>query len=216
MALYKYVKKEHLDAFFTKGSVKIGSLYEYRKVEHYGTVIGDDAEGYYHTELSQNGTYEVDLAESSPEADFFRQHLLRPDQQHLKTKIIMEDGAKIISRTNSPDLYIYCVTSEFNRQVMKDFGCDSCIEIRRPELFFRALSKQIRHKADFEIVTGITYGDKNTHYKTPHEVHPALKKGDNYAYQKEVRAIWTPKKEIKQPLFVDVPKAIRACSVFPV
>lgn len=215
MALYKYVKREHLDVFFTNGSMKIGSLYEYRNVEQYGNVIGDDGEGFYHTELSKSGRHEIDLSQNTPEANFFRQHVLRPDQQNINVKIIMGDGAKLISRTDSPDYYIYCVTSEFNHNVMKEFGCDSCIEIQRPDVFFRAISKRIRHKAEFETVTNIVYGNKNTHYTAPHGVHPAIKKSTEYRNQKEVRAIWKPKKEIKAPLFIDVPKAIRACRVYP-
>ena len=211
MALYKYVKKEHLDAFFTNGSIKIGSLYEYRQVEKYGTVIGDDSEGTYITELSKNGEYEIDMSRSSAEADFFRQHVLRPDQKNTNGKIRMADGAKLISRTNSPDFYIYCVSNEYDSKVMKEFGCDSCIEILRPDIFFKAVTKKIRHKASYENVVNIVYGNKTAHYTTPHQVHPAIKKGFEYGYQKEVRAIWTPKKEIKSPLFIDVPKAIRAC-----
>ncbi|HBC3454388.1 TPA: hypothetical protein KDY47_003241 [Vibrio parahaemolyticus] len=216
MTLYKYVKKEHLDAFFTKGSVKIGSLYEYRKEEQYGTVIGDKEEGYYETELSKSGTYEINLGDNSPESTFIRQYLSRPGQKNVDKKIIMSDGATFTVGTHSQDLYIYCVTNEFNRQVMEDFGCDSCIEIHNPEVFFKALSRKIRHKADFDIVTGITYGNKHTHYTSPHNIHPALKKSSNFASQKEVRAIWIPRKEIKAPLFFDAPKAIRACRVYPV
>jgi len=216
VALYKYVKKEHLDAFFTKGSIKIGSLYEYRQVEKYGTVIGDDNEGIYHTELSKNGTHEIDLSSTSAEAEFFRNHVLRPDQRNSNVKVVMEDGAKIISQSNSPDLYIYCVSKEFNVEVMKEFGCDSCIEIVRPDIFFNAISKKIRHKAKYDNVVEIVYGGKTAHYTRPHQVHPAIKKGTDYSYQKEVRAIWTPKKEIKSPIFVDVPKAIRACRVFAI
>lgn len=214
MALYKYLKKEHLDSFLTNGSIKIGSLYEYREVEKYGSVIGDNSEGTYQTELSKAGTYEIDLGRASPESNFFRQHILRNDQQDSSIKIVMEDGAKIIASTHSPNLYIYCVTSKYDPDVMREFGCDSCLEINRPDIFFKAISKKIRHKAEFESVVNIIYGSKNTHYMQPHNVHPAIKKGLEYKYQNEVRAIWTPKKEINSPLYIEAPKAIRACNIF--
>ncbi|MBQ0714438.1 MAG: hypothetical protein KBT56_04645, partial [Paraperlucidibaca sp.] len=81
MRLFKYLPKEYLKAFFRTGSLKLGTLYEYRKVEVYGTVIGDQDEGLHKTELFLPGGGEIELASASPEADFFRKHVLRPDQQ---------------------------------------------------------------------------------------------------------------------------------------
>ena len=46
MPLYKYIPKRYLDAFLNQGSLKIGTLYEYRQVEAYGNVIGDKTKGY--------------------------------------------------------------------------------------------------------------------------------------------------------------------------
>lgn len=209
--LYKYVKREHLEAFFRSGSLKIGTLYEYRNEEELGKVIGDGEEGSYVTELLSPHGREVDLACRSPEANYFRQHILRPDQWDSKVKIVMEAGANLIANTNSPNYYIYCVSSVFDEQAMHQFGCDSCIEITNPEKFFKAISKVIRHKGGFDGVHRITYGLKKTDYLNPHQVHPALLKDPQYSYQSEVRAIWNPKKEPRGSLFVKVPKAIRYC-----
>ncbi len=51
MPLYKYLPRRYLDAFLNRGSLKIGTLYEYRQVEAYGHVIGDKNEGLHKTEL---------------------------------------------------------------------------------------------------------------------------------------------------------------------
>ncbi|ELP1261509.1 hypothetical protein QWS64_002861 [Escherichia coli] len=211
MPLFKYIKKEHLDAFFSRGSLKIGSLYEYRKVEQYGTAIGDNKEGVYETVLDRTGGYQIDLSEDTPEANFFK---ARFDIKGPGIKIVMGNGAKIISSDHSPDVYIFCVTTEFNLDAMRAFGCDSCIEITRPELFFNAISKTIRHKASFEGGHPVTYGDKTTSYMRPHPVHPALMKSEEYSYQKEYRGIWTPNKQINSPLYINAPRAIRACRVY--
>lgn len=211
--LYKYLSKKYLEAFLRRGSLKIGTLYEYRKTEQYGEVIGDKDEGLHKTELALPGGGEIDLAGTSPEAEFFRTHVLRPDQRHLKTKIVMADGARLVAHSNSQDLYIYCTTSEYNPAVMKEFGCDSCLEIVRPTEFFAAVSRVIRHKGDFDGLGPITYGDKTTHYLKPHQIHPAAMKDTTYNYQKEWRAIWVPKKEPRQPLYIDVPRAIRHCRI---
>ncbi len=211
MALFKYIKKEHLDAFFSKGSLKIGSLYEYRKVEQYGDVVGDIKEGINETVFERPETYEIDLSDQSPESNFFRE---RFDIKGPGIKILMPAGSKIISRDHSPDFYIYCVTTEFSIDAMNAFGCDSCIEIINPELFLHSISKKIRHKASFEGGAPVTYCNKVTNYSSPPPAHPALMKSIEYSYQKEFRWLWRPNKEIKSPIYIDVPKSVRACRIY--
>ena len=43
--LYKYGHTRHINGFFNLGKLRIGSLYDYRSVEHHGAQIGDEAEG---------------------------------------------------------------------------------------------------------------------------------------------------------------------------
>ena len=49
--LYKYLPKSYLEAFLTRGSLKIGTLNDYRKTEAYGDVIEDKDEGLHKPEL---------------------------------------------------------------------------------------------------------------------------------------------------------------------
>lgn len=171
MRLFKYLPKKFLDAFFRSGSLKLGTLYEYRKVEQYGKVIGDKDEGLHRTELFLPGGGEIDLASCSPEADFFRRHVLRPNQCESKIKIIIPDGARLIAESNSPDLYIYCMTSEFNEDVMRQFNCDACMEILRPKDFLRAISKKVGSSIRYDGYVPVEYGSKSTHYSQPHGLH---------------------------------------------
>jgi len=126
----------------------------------------------------------------------------------------MGDGARLIAHSNSQDLYIYCLSSEYSPAVMKEFGCDACLEIIRPNEFFEAVSRRIRHKAKFEGLGPITYMDKTIHYSRPHTLHPAVMKDIEFKYQSEWRAIWVPKKSPRQPLFINVPKATRHCRLY--
>ena len=200
-----------MDVFFKKGSIKIGTLYEYRNEEELGGVVGDKKEGVHITELHSPKGREIDLTDNSPESNYFRKHVLRPDQQTSNVKIVMEAGASLIGQTNSPNYYIYCITSSYDEEVMTEFDCDRCIEIFEPDKFFKAVSKVIRHKGVFDGVHTISYGNKTTDHLNPHSTHPALLKEDKYSNQAEVRAIWSPKKEPKDSLFVNVPKAVKFC-----
>jgi len=213
MSLFKYMPRKYLDAFFNKGRLKIGTLHEYRKVEHYGGVIGDQREGLHITEFSLTGGGKVDLSQKSPETDFLKKHLLQPDQQDISIEMIFEDGARIMSHSESPDLYIYCTTSEFNPEVMTQFDCDACMEIVNPNAFFQSISRKIRHQGRLDGWGPIHYKNKETHYTAPHQHHPAIMKDLSFSYQKEWRAIWIPNKAPRQPIYIDVPKAIRHCRV---
>lgn len=212
--LYKYIKKEHLKQFFKNGALKIGTLHEYRDEEQLGSVIGDEQEGIHKTELDATEGKEIDLTGNSPEAQYFREHVLREDQQDIKVKIIMESGAKLISQKSSENYYIYCVTSEYSEDVMAEFNCNACIEISNPDKFFKEISKVIRHKGTLKGVFEIQYDKKTTDYLNPHKVHPVLQKEKKYSNQAEVRAIWKPKKRPRGPLFVKVPKALKYCREF--
>ena len=89
--LYKYLKKAHLEEFFENGTVKIGTLYEYRDVESHGSVVGDRDEGLQTTELSLPGGGEIDLASPSPEADFLRkQEITIPSEIELSDGLILD------------------------------------------------------------------------------------------------------------------------------
>lgn len=212
--LYKYIKKEHLDSFFKQGIIKIGTLYRYRDEEQLGNVIGDKHEGTHFTELDSPHRQTINLSDNSAEAQFFKQHLLRPDQQNLNINVIMEAGAKIISQSHSPDFYLYCVTSRYDPNMMKAFECDACIEIIDPDNFFRAISKVIRHKGKYGGYHKVVYQNKVTDHLNPHTVHPALQKDTKYYNQHEIRAIWKPIKKPKSDLFIQVPKAIKYCRIY--
>ncbi|WP_336242100.1 hypothetical protein [Enterobacter cloacae] len=209
MPLYKYIKKKDLLSFFSTGSLKIGTMYDYRKVETYGSVIGDQKEGYYETVLSKPEAFKFNLATDSAESRLFKGFF--GSEPNPDVELSFSAGTELIIRDNSPDLYLYCMSKEFNYDVMKQFECDCCIVIENPTAFIKEVSRVIRHKAEYIGINSVVYGNKRTHYTTPHDVHPSLMKEEIYAPQKEVRAAWIPKGQIQGPLFVNVRKAIKYC-----
>ena len=215
MPLYKYLEKEHLESFFSTGLIKIGSLYGYRKAEEFGEFIGDKDEGLSKTILTSVNQHQFALNDSSPEANFILRHLDVPPERH-HVQFQLGAGTQIIASNQSPDYYIYCVSSQFNKETMEKSGYDSCIEILDVEAFFKKISKKIKHKATYQDVCYVNYQNRETDHLNPHFLPPALIKDTKYAFQKEVRALWNPKKEIKKPLYINVKDAIRFCRVYPV
>lgn len=208
MRLYKYMPQKYLDNFFKRGSLKVGTLYEYRKVEQYGEAIGDGAEGILVTKFSHQAGISVDLGSNSPEALYLRKTFgfVGPPGAIIE----FSPAGGINHRVESENAYIFCTTSEYNADVMREFG-GACIEIVRPDEFFKAISHTIRHKGTFQHCGPIEYKERETRWDKPHSTHACMVKDSRYAYQKEVRTIWAPAKDAITPLFVNVPAAVRFC-----
>ena len=208
MSLFKYLPKKYLDAFMEKGSLRIGTLHEYRQQEKYGPAVGDPREGFQFTAMDLPGGGEIDFSQRSKETDFFRSIFRIPESPGRHLTVRMESGATFRARSESVEMYIYCVSSEYSELVMREFDCDSCLEIVAPDNFFVAISERVREHATFNSLGSVRYVDRKTRYTTPHTVHPAIMKDPEYSYQKEWRAMWTPVAPPKGPLYVDVPPAI--------
>lgn len=55
---YKYIKEEFYEGFLNHGSIKIGTVYEYREYWEHNKVIGDHNEGKYVSQKQAlNGEY---------------------------------------------------------------------------------------------------------------------------------------------------------------
>ncbi|HGD3335382.1 TPA: hypothetical protein ACI4B1_000636 [Enterobacter hormaechei] len=210
MVLYKYMKRKDLLAFLAKGTVRIGTLYDYRKEEEYGGAIGDESEGVYETVLDRGGDYIVNPLHDTPEAEFCR-NAFKIEKDTNFPVIEMQGDAKIIHRSMSPNVYIYCTTLTYDRTAMEEFGYDSCLEIFRPDIFINELTRKLRKKAKYICTSKILYSEKSTSYKEPLDMHPSLVKSKKYTYQCEARSLWAPRDEIQGPIILDVRRAIMAC-----
>ena len=213
--LYKYIKREHLVSFFKNGLLKIGTLYEYRDEEELGSTIGDEDEGVIITTLNLPETGVVDLGKNTPETDYFKKHFnLHPQMYEKHIKLHMGPGVKFNATSESQDYYIYCASALYDKAVMEDFECDSCIEILDTRKFFREITKKLKFKAEYEGLYNIDYDSITKSYKTPHTTHPALLKDLEYQNQVEVRALWQPKTKPKGSLYINVPKARKFCKEY--
>lgn len=210
-ALFKYVRASNLPSIMQYGKFRIGTLFDFRKVEYHGEAIGDIGEGTHLTTLKTGVPKLVSFEDNSPEALFFRTHLGNIHSQNQK--IYLAPDASITARTNSQNFFIFCSSLLFNANTMKEFGYDACIKIEDPEKFFNALSHSIRHKASYIGFSPVNYKHRNTDHLHPHLNHAALSKDPAYSYQAEVRALWQPLKTCI-PLIAECKKALNYCSIY--
>jgi len=197
--------KEHAESLLSKGVVRIGTLYEFRNEENYGKEIGDNEEGKKSSYMEVNKTSFT--YETQPE---FTKSLFKMTPNsgtvHLKDLTIENEA-------NSSDLYLYCTTNVYDQNAMKNFGYDACIEIIRPDRFFKCLSKQLKNKGTYQGSHRCIYKPRRLPHYYKDKIHPALIKDPEYFYQKEVRSIWQPKNNKIKPIFLEVNNLHKHCKI---
>jgi hypothetical protein len=87
---------------------------------------------------------------------------------------------------------MFCVTHEFDPEVMQSFDCDACIEITDPLLFFLALTAQMHKQVEAAMLRVCHYLDRYGLHDGHNEFAPQTLKPPRFAHQNEVRLVWDP------------------------
>jgi hypothetical protein len=214
-AIYKYMKREHVECVLNAHTFKIGTLYEYRAEEVLGPEIGDREEGVQRSILAPSVPTSFDLNDDTPEAAHYRQ-LIR-GAPGVTVKINLSPGSNGILHHQADNRFLFCYASEFDEAAMHQMGYDACIEITRPARFFGFLTAGLRtclgmssHTLAFEGMCPIRYCGRDTNYLET--VVPHLIKEERYAHQREWRAVWGSTDPIRVPsLFIASPQAAALC-----
>lgn len=191
MKLYKYINSEFEKDALEKGCFRLGTLFDYRNEEGYGNEIGEGGEGILQLVADSWKGKEIDLSSNSPEAVLIRDSLkISLDDEYAKNKIVFGEGSEMVFNRQSINSLVFCASKEFDREVMEQFGCDSCILINNAQRFLSEISKSISHIADYQLDSHIVYNDRIQRLISATHLHPALLKPKNYQHQKEYRALW--------------------------
>ena len=138
MRLYKYVPRNFSNTLLKRGSIRIGTLFDFRKSEH-KKGISDATEGTKLINLDIGETEHYDYLTKAPDA--------------LKGFIKISGECRNLSlgdihtttKQSSQDLFILCLSSEASRLVMNSLGgTDECLELVYQEEFFQALNRVCR------------------------------------------------------------------------
>ena len=105
------------------------------------------------------------------------------------------------------------MTKKFNHDVMREFGCDVCIEISNVNKFIECLNRSMRHKGTFIGAFECVYTSRVVGPGQKPANHPAIIKSPDFKNQKEVRLIWEPKNKRPRPLTLDCRKAVKFCEL---
>lgn len=188
--LYKYLSWEHAHAMLATGSLRIGTLHEYRMIEQHGPVVGDQHEGLVSAVDYVNRKRRGSRSTLNPP---LRVTLDVPGDNRLTDISIYATQDYIQFFEEWPDTYVYCLSKVLDPKVMRAFNADAAIQIHRPMDFFLALTRHLRRKLKITAYFFGSCGYQERIGSLQDTPRPALFiKDPGYAYQQEVRLAWLP------------------------
>lgn len=212
--LYKYLKREHALRWLSRGEVRIGVLSDYRKTEQYGAEVGDADEG---TRVLWDAPDVVDSERPETISDVVRQCVAIRPGIHVKL-----EGLQFSHHQVSLDYYVLCFSTGFSEEAMRRMNpaYDAYVRIDNPVAFLNAVTTELY---GFRIVSKLVachwcvYRDRVIHVSDEaSDVPMPLLKDPRYAYQKELRAAWEPRRRDVRPIARNVYslEAARFCSPY--
>jgi len=196
-------------AFKKSGSLRIGTLHDFRREEH-GSEIGDAKEG------------EVTLKTGDETAVYDSSNL--PSEQEWQRPYMEErfgeQGIKVIASggirhsLSVRDCYLFCTGTAYDWTTIDEPSYNACIRIDDPQSFCEALICEIS-----AIEPGFHYGTVAYHPRTTlgHNYpgfHPALVKDPAYSHQKEFRFMFQPidTSVAIEPIIINARRARKYCT----
>ncbi len=209
MKLYKFVKKEHLEAFFDRGSIRLSTIHEFRDVTAFGKSRQDSKEG-VHTLKRTVGKAPVSITSKKKETLISESIRIQDPNLTIQFK-----GITFTNRYECEDALIFCSSHCFSEDLFHRWhdteGTDSCYEITDALNFVKAINKKLKDSAYFALNSNILYIDEPADYQSPlANVHPGIIKNKReYGWQVENRSVWFVKNPYAKldGIIIEVPEA---------
>lgn len=207
--LFKYLEPRWADQMVDQGSVRIGTLFDFRHKEAHGKERGDELEGVRVTMTDgRAGTF---AGEEIPA--FLKDSLRIPEGVAIQ----FAEGAVLRQHASVPDMYVYCTCHQFSEALLTRFG-GACVEIHQPEKFFAAITGTLAEWDEYGVrrargfsLAACEYRDREQTWPRASRYNPVFRKPRRYQHQAEVRAAWRPLARRIRPLDLTVPSITDWC-----
>ena len=207
--LYKYMRREHAAMLLKSGSLRIGTLAEFRDTEGHGDQIGDADEGrdlpIEHVENASND-------DPDSISSFVRDVISVPQGPGRLTI----RGATFGKVVDGPPAYVFCLSECVDAAQMELMGYDTCVRIAEPERFIASLTSklnQLGHIKGAAEFGPCEYRERERDWRGPPPLSLGFIKPPKYSSQREVRALWPAARAEAEPVVVRVLSAARFCSL---
>jgi hypothetical protein len=205
---YKYLEAKHAKQMVENGTLRLGALASYQNVEQLGAAVGDRFE-------NTKTIYSAD-----------KQVKTSPDQLNwLEKERFIKIGPtasisnmsvwnnRISLKVPGEALFAYCVSTEFDKNMMEKMSYDACVEIKDAWGFVNVLTNILRECGfKYQDHGNCYYRGRLFHWSEPNDVPIWQLKDAVYAYQKECRIVFTPPPGYSLGRFmIYASEAIREC-----
>lgn len=202
--LFKFFTQEqHALDLVRRGTVRVGTLHEFRATDGWDSVRGDAAEGEFAISLT-SAQPETITSESAP-------WYLRPIIERFGMPILSHGGTvKAIPR--HPDAYVYCTTAQPTASALAGYG-RFVIQIFDAESFLRALTHHLTDvlavaaREPHGFLAPCLYLDRSREVDSQtamvEEPPLAFIKPPAKHEEREVRAIWHPVRPPPVPIITE-------------
>lgn len=207
--LYKFLPRKYVRAFKKTGSLRVGTLHDFRRSEH-GSEIGDAEEGSIRLR-SRDEQVVYDSENLTPDLEWQRPYI-EEKFGDIGIKIVASGGMHQHVSVN--DCYVFCTGTVFDWSTIDEPSYNACIRIDNPVSFCDAIVREIRGiEPGFHYGT-VAYHQKSTYGHSYPGYHPALVKDPAYAHQKEFRYMFQPSEPTIaiMPIFIEARGARKYCS----
>lgn len=207
LKFFKAMRRQYADQFFADGKLRVGTLYDFRRVEDYGDETGDAGEG-----TKELYSHQRHVTESTIPAFLQQKIRVGPGNQ---LDIVIDGDGELSAEFQDPDLYVFCVSMDFNRERMRRLGHDACVVIEDTS-FFQHLHNAMKPFISPEskgVLRDVIYSSRRHFHAQDRNLPMALVKPERFKYQNEARALWQPYpgQRIEPFRYVYAPLAISSC-----
>lgn len=175
--LVKYGKRKYLEPMLTKGETRICPASYYNDTSHNSAVRDDETSRYFYIPT-------------------FRERLAGKDSVTIQGKRLTFGDDDIVIPVVVRDYFLFSLCSSIYYRMPTDFDADSALIIRDPTRFKRKFidAFQVKRPGWSPLYGPVTYYDPYRDYRS--FTVPEMAKHFGYAYQREVRIAFKPKKQV--------------------
>jgi len=219
MAIYKYLRKEHLHDFKDKGLVHINTLHNLRSAE---ATIRDEFEGRRRLIF---GSHEKPTSLSAQDLHKIAPKIRAPKDRGVTLEL--EAGAIIHSNVAVDNAFVFCASLKIDEQLSRKLGYDSHYKIIDPFRFAEIAFDELNKKSTLRCfkIGKVKYADKEIRITNKNKEQVLAGDGGNnfwdicftkpkmFTYQKEFRIVFVPwlRTEIK-PLDIASLEFLMCCT----
>lgn len=208
--LFKFVKRRYMNGALATGSIRLGTLHDFRKTEDHGQSQGDPSEG------KNNVFQHVGFLDSHDPSSFAGRIVVLSDGATMENCTLVEER-------DFPDSYVFCASTNFSEDLFRKWntsdGLDACYEISDVAGFINAISNALDNSAQLVGYAPVVYVDGDLDGAAgQHVIHPAfVKQVRKYKWQTEYRFVWQHKRpEEADPKLFEVNGLSRCCKPFAI